>query len=493
LKELRMEENIDRQLQEMSDWIEKQKQLQEDSKTANSESQKKKLDDELQEQIDKALDLKQRSETIKKQNEELKNPMSLKTGEQKASKAASKTTEAKESMQQGETSESVDNQKSAEQQMQEAMEGLQESLEKSKSERNAEDLQALRALLENLIEVSHTQENTFTELSSLDPENPRVKDLNKRQVNIKNMSAGIEDSLRALATRQPMVSDMVNREISDVNENMNNAFNELKVRNVRKASMYEQYVMTGYNNLAVMLMESLKNVQQKMQQSSQSKGGKQCNTPKQQGNSGKSSKGRGSKLSEQQKKLGEKLQQMQMNQGKQAGKEKGGKSNQQQGEGKNSKGNQGKNKGKKGESQRLSDKELVEMILSQEELRRKISELRKEVLKDGETGMAANLFEAEKLMDEQEKEWAQKVLTNKSLWRQKEILTRLLQHEKAERKQEQDDQRESGKPDGFPIDFPPELLKWKQEQKQEKERLRRVPPNLDPYYQQKSKEYLNRG
>jgi len=114
-------------------------------------------------------------------------------------------------------------------------------------------------------------------------------------------------------------------------------------------------------------------------------------------------------------------------------------------------------------------------------------------LKDGETGMAANLFEAEKLMDEQEKEWAQKVLTNKSLWRQKEILTRLLQHEKAERKQEQDDQRESGKPDGFPIDFPPELLKWKQEQKQEKERLRRVPPNLDPYYQQKSKEYLNRG
>jgi len=37
------------------------------------------------------------------------------------------------------------------------------------------------------------------------------------------------------------------------------------------------------------------------------------------------------------------------------------------------------------------------------------------------------------------------------------------------------------------------LLKWKQEQKQEKERLRRVPPNFDPYYQQKSKEYLNRG
>ncbi|MEC8692621.1 MAG: hypothetical protein VXX46_02495 [Bacteroidota bacterium] len=492
LKELRMEENIDRQLQDMSDWIEKQQQLQEDSKTAINESQREQLIEKLQDQAEKALDIKKRSGKIRKQNEELKNPMSLKTGEQKAMKAASNTEEARKAMQQGETLESLGNQKSAEQQMHEAMEGLQESLEKSKSERNAEDLQALRALLENLIEVSHTQEKTFTELSSLDSENPRIKDLNKRQVNIKNMSASIEDSLRALATRQPMISDMVNREINDVNENMNNAFNELKVRNVRKASMYEQYVMTGYNNLAVMLMESLKNVQQKMQQSSQSKGGKQCNTPKQQGNSGKSSKGKGSKLSEQQKKLGEKLQQMQMNQGKQAGKEKGGKSNQQKGEGKNTKGKQGKNKGEKGESQRLSDKELVEMILSQEELRRKISELRKEALKDGETGMAANLFEAEKLMDEQEKEWAQKVLTNKSLWRQKEILTRLLQHEKAERKQEQDDQRESGKSEGFQIEFPPELLKWKQEQKQEKERLRRVPPNFDPYYQQKSKAYLNR-
>jgi hypothetical protein len=301
LKELRMEEDIDRQLEEMSDWIEKQKQLQKDSKKVDSESQKQKLEQKLQEQAEKARDIKNRSEKIRKQNDELKNPMSLKTGEQKASKAASKTEDAKEAMQQGNSSESMKNQKSAEQQMQEAMEDLQASLEKSKSERNAEDLQALRALLENLIEVSHTQEKTFTELSSLDPENPRVKELNKKQVNIKNMSAGIEDSLRALATRQPMVSDMVNREISDVNENMNNAFNELKVRNVRKASMYEQYVMTGYNNLAVMLMESLKNVQQKMQQSSQSKSGKQCNTPKQQGNSGKSSKGKGSKLSEQQK------------------------------------------------------------------------------------------------------------------------------------------------------------------------------------------------
>ena len=74
------------------------------------------------------------------------------------------------------------------------------------------------------------------------------------------MSQGIEDSLRALAKRQPMVSDLVTREIADINDNMERSFEGLKVRDVRKASVYEQYVMTGYNNLAVMLMESLKNV-----------------------------------------------------------------------------------------------------------------------------------------------------------------------------------------------------------------------------------------
>ena len=58
-------------------------------------------------------------------------------------------------------------------------------------------------------------------------------------MNIKNMSEGIEDSLRALAKRQPMVSDLVTREISDINDNMGRAFEELKVRKVREAASYE--------------------------------------------------------------------------------------------------------------------------------------------------------------------------------------------------------------------------------------------------------------
>lgn len=496
LKELRMEETIDHQLKEMSEWIKKQQELEKKSEKATNKEEQTKIQQELSKQEKKAEDIKERSKKIGEQNKALKEPMKLKTGEQKTSKAAGKTREAKEAMKDGQSQKSLQKQKAGESEMTEAMENLEESLEESKQKRNSEDMESLRALLDNLVEVSHQQERVFIELSELDSENPRVKELNKQQVNIKNMSSGIEDSLRALARRQPMVSDMVTREISEVNENMSRAFDELKVRSLKKASMYEQYVMTGYNNLAVMLMESLKNVQQKMQSSSKAKSGKKSNSSSSNGKSGKSEKGKGSKLSEQQEKLGKQLQQMQMEQGSKSGEQQGdNQKSANEGEGKNQGQRQGKNqkkgnpKGKKGESSRLSDKELVEMILTQEEIRRKIEQMRKEALKNGETGMAANLFEVEKLMNEQEKEWADKKLSNQSLWRQKEILTRLLEHEKAERKQQQDNQRKSNSPKSYKIEFPPELLKWKQDRKTETEKLYRIPPALDPYYKRKSGEY----
>ena len=512
LKELRMEEQIDLQAQEMEEWIEKQAELQskttalekmnEDSKEkSEAESQ---LKEELKSQEIQAENIEKRAAQIQEQNKKLQNPMNLDLGKEEIKEAQSKQEKATQELEQKRENKSKEAQKQAAEKMKEAQQKMQNSLEKAQKERNSEDLKTLRALLENLIEVSHKQETIFTELASLNSDNPKVLALNKSQMDIKRMSEGIEDSLRALAKRQPMVSDMVTREITDINDNMERAFEGLKVRNVRQAASYEQFVMTGYNNLAVMLMESLKNVQQKMNQQSSSspKNGKMCENPKP-GNSGKSQKGKGSKLSEKQKELGEKLQQMQKEgkQGKSGSKKdggkdsKGGKGDPKSGEnGKpNSKGSSGEGDSKKASGERISDKEWVEMVLMQEELRRKIEALRKEMLKEGKTGQAANLFEAEKLMEEQEKNWVEKKFDAQMMWRQKQIETRLLEHEKAQMKQDQEENRESNAAKKPELIVPPEWIEKQRQRVEEREQLQKGAPQWQPYYRKKSELYLRKG
>lgn len=528
LKELRMEEQIDLQAQEMQDWIEKQQELQKQTEEwqktpkQNPENMPKKeaLLEQLQDQQKKAEQIQQRADEIEKQNKKLQAPMKLDLGKPEIKQAGDKQEEAEQKTQENKAEESKQKQQEAAERMKQAQEKMQESLHKAQKQRDSEDLQALRALLENLIEVSNRQEQIFTELVSLNSENPRVRVLNQEQMNIKNMSEGIEDSLRALVKRQPMVSDLVTREITNINDNMERAFSGLKVRNVREAATYEQFVMTGYNNLAVMLMESLKNVQQRMNKSSSSspKNGKMCENPKP-GNSGKSQKGKGGKLSQQQKELGEKLQKMQQ-QGKQEGQQgkEGQKESSEKGEkgekgepkagdkGQGKKGDKGNKEGKgkpgdKGQSaegedgnaERLSDKEWVEMVLMQEGLRRKIEALRKEALKQGQTGQAANLFEAEKLMEQQEKKWVEKKFDVQMMQRQKQIETRLLEHEKAQEQQDQEDKRQSKTGEAPELVIPPEWIEKQRKNVKEKELLQRGAPQWQPYYRQKSQEYIRKS
>jgi hypothetical protein len=202
--------------------------------------------------------------------------------------------------------------------------------------------------------------------------------------------------------------------------------------------------------------------------------------------------GKGSKLSEAQKQLGEQLQKMQ--QGQQQGQQgqKGDKSG-TTGEPKSGKGNdskQGQQGNKSGgkEAGRSLEQDLVEMALLQEQLRRQIQELRKEALKNGNTGDAANLHKLEELMEEQEKNLVNKTLDEKSVQRQKEIMTRLLEHEKAERKQGEEDNRESQQGKSKDLLVPDEIRLETQKRVKQKEQLQRIPPALNPYYEEKIKQ-----
>ena len=496
-KQLQMERMLEDQIQQLEKLTKEQKELK--NNTSNKKEDAAKLAEKQQKIKDKLEELKQELNKVDDLNKELEKPMNLDMGKKEANEAGESMDEAKKQLDNGKEKKAGKEQDNAIDKLKKMSDKLKSSLQKARDAQMAEDYKSTRELLDNLIHASQEQETIFTELNSMKEYGPRYVALNTEQMKVREKCEVLEDSLRALAKRQPMVSTFITREMNRINTNMDDALAHLKERNLRRAGVEEQYVMTGLNNLAVMLMESMQNMQAKMNKGKgKGKGGKSGNSAGNgQGNGKSGGKGNG-KLSEGQKKLGEMMQKLQQegggkkgnkgkegNQGK--GQKPGGKqSGGQSGQGGSGSGNQNSDKA----GSRLINKEYAQMALMQEALRRKIAAMKKQLLKEGKVNDARNLQKAEDLMEQNERELVNKTINKNTLLRQKEIQTRLLEHEKAQRSQKQDNERQSETPPSVDIVIPKELEKKVQEQKNQRELLRKTSPQMGEYYKQKTELYL---
>ncbi len=140
-------------------------------------------------------------------------------------------------------------------------EQMQKAMDQMEKEEQEEDMQTLRQILENLLNLSFAQEDLMGQLAKLRVDNPQYLKITQTQKKLQDDSKIIEDSLLALSKRVPAISAMVNREISSINMNMGKAVSELAERMQSNAQMRMQYSMTSINNLALMLNENLENMQ----------------------------------------------------------------------------------------------------------------------------------------------------------------------------------------------------------------------------------------
>lgn len=135
-------------------------------------------------------------------------------------------------------------------------------------------------------------------------------------------------------------------------------------------------------------------------------------------------------------------------------------------------------------------KELAQMAAQQAKIREAIQKMQEEMGKTpGEIGELDRLQE---MMDQTETDLVNKQITNETLRRQEEILTRLLESEKAEREREMDNKRESTE---FTDEFSPnskEFFEYNKQKESEIELLRTLPPSFNPFYKTKVTEYFNR-
>ena len=289
--------------------------------------------------------------------------------------------------------------------------------------------------------------------------------LGQKQVKLKNDAKMIEDSLFALSKRVEQIEPIVNREMNKINEGISNSLAYIGERMTRNASQQQQLAMTSINNLALLLDESLKQMQ-KQAAAEKKPGSGSCNNP-----GGSNPKpGLLPSLKDAQGKAGEGLKKLEKRGEK--GKKKG----------------KGKGEGKEGENG--NSKELAKMAAEQSMLRKAINELSQELSKDG-SGLGNELKKIEKELEKVEEDIVNDNINQETINRQKNILTRLLKSEKSLREREFDEKRESKQVKKPILSNPNEYLEYKRRKDKELELLKTIPPSLIPYYKNRVNDYFN--
>lgn len=454
-------------LAEKQEDIQKQTEKNETPKDGNAKDQK--AQDELKKQQDKLnQDLKEAKKDVddlKKLNEETQSQQDFKDVDKSMENAQQDVNSAQQQMEKNQNSKASQSQQSAANNMKNASQKMGDMKMKMEQEENAEDMDAIRQLLKNTLQLSFDEEKLMGDVKQTNINTPKYVDLMHEQQRIRENSKMVEDSLYALARRQDQISSFLTTQMNDINKYLGKGITSMEDRDVMRAESDEQFVMTSYNNVALMLSEALQQMQQQMSQSqdenkdpSQSK--KMCMKCKKPGN-GKPSL---SSLKKMQQQLNDKISQL-------------SEMIKKQGQG------QGQSQG-----QNMS-KEFAEMAQMQSQIRRDLEKLNEEENKDGKNSLG-DLGGTAKQMEKTETQLVNKQLTSEMLMRQQEIMSKLLEAENAER--ERDEKKEyQAKPGQEPErKIPPSIEAYLKAKQSETDLYKTVPPSLKPYYKALAEKYF---
>lgn len=474
-KKLQMEQKANEVSKKLEDLAQEQQKLAKETKDLENKEEKASTEEEKKENAKEKEELVKKQEDVNKKFDKIKQEMNELRKMDKEERtnqdyeqftpnerSISKEQEnASEQLKKNQKKQAQQSQKKAANKMQQMAKAMQQSMQSAEMEQISEDHDALRQIMENLLKLSFDQENLMESFKEVRRIDPKFVELSQTQLKLRDDSKYIEDSLIALSKRVFQIESFVTREVTDMNKYMDESLNAIKRRIPEVAASKQQFSMTSINNLALLLSDILDNMQQQM---SQSMAGQQMNQ-KQSSSSPSPSQ-----------------MQQQLNQ-------------------------QMENLKKSGKSGKELSKELAKLAAQQEMIRNALKQSMgtgqeqmqgkdKGKGEGGEKGGGNGSDPYKKIlkqMEQTEDDLVNKQLTEKLIKRQKEILTRMLESEKAKKEKGKDEERkgETAKkqrqvppPDSFD-----EYLKQKETQV---ELLRTVPTSLNTYYKQEVNKYFEK-
>ena len=401
--------------------------------------------------------MEQQLDSIIEKNQGLNDPFDINKDEESFD-------EIEQDLEEAEDSEEGDDHESAHKQKQKAGKKMKEMSENMMSlmmgggmEQLAEDAHLVRILLENVVRSSHAEEELMQEISIMKKDDPTVSQKISRQKEISENFVMVEDSLRKMANRQTSVKNFVFNELQVIDQQTESSMQDILELRFASATQKQQKAMMSMNNLALMLAESLNDMESMMDGASSSS----CSKPgKSKGNQGKPKSMKNMK--DLQNQLGEQLKKMQQQM------------QQQQ---------------KDGTPMQNMNEDLARMAAQQELIREGMQEILEEMKKNGVLG-DDGINQIIKDMEKLEEDIVNKRITNQTIKRNKDIMSRMLKAENAQQEREKEEKRKSDEYKGPEKSHNIDELRYEESIKKQQDFLRTNPIEYQPFYKQKINEYF---
>ncbi len=444
LRKMQVEQKLDQISEKLENILNQQEQTLED------------FDDLTEEQITENQEkLKRDTETLQEEyeqlndlNEQLENPMNMMDFKQEFEEIKE---EFENTIQKNMSSKHRKAKKSAEQNQQNISDltsMLQQMQSNMFAEQDQVNLALLMQVLDNLVIFSIEQEQVINS----DLNSPFINEILVKQEQLKQNFRVVEDSLYSISKQVPMIGNAVNEEIVAINQNFQLINSELSDGSNVNISRYQQQIMTSANNLALFLSEVIKQMQNQM--ASSSPGDQNCEKPGNNPNPNSS----GSMMKQLQKSMEQQLgKMMQMM----------------------------KDGASPGEMNRELGKSLSQQEMMQNALR--------QLMNQGQVGSSSyeTLKEADQLLNEMKNDILRSNISNQTINRNKQILTRLLEAENAEQERDLDEQRKSNTAEQQYIKSAEKYFENISSTEYKEENLLKKQLYLQNFYQKKYKNYIN--
>ncbi len=448
LEQLKMEKDLNdlaNKLDKLGEELQKQ-DAENQNKTGEENDQKsaeeaKEEFDKMMEDLDKLLE----------KNEELQQPFDMQKDEEMQESIDQDLQDAMQNEENNQQQQSQSKKQQAGQKMQKMSQNMRSMMQMQGMQQMAEDAHLMRILLENVVHASHEQEALMSDIGKMRSDDPSLVEKIIHQKDVADNFNMVRDSLRSMAMRQPMVQNFVFDELHTIENQTENAMKYLNDLKLSQAVRHQQTAMMSMNNLALMLAESLENMENSMEsmgmpmQSCQSKPGQgQQSMQKMQQLQ--------QQMSEQLKKMQEQMEKM---------------------------GQQIPNS---------MSEEFARMAAEQEMLRQGMQQMLNEMKENGQVG-DDGLNEIIKDMEKLEEELVNKKINHKMIERSQRIESRMLESQKAQEKREQEEKRKSNEYKGSHFDRKIDEYLYQQSIKKNQEFLRTNPIDYAPYYKDKINDY----
>ena len=244
-------------LEDLNKLAEEQEKLSSSDDEKNSKEAQELLNEKFKEYTEE-------KEKLQDENNALKDPLDIPQEKQEEEQVKEEQKEASDSLEKENKSAAKNHQKEAAKKMKQMGRKMQMQMQSGQMKTMDEDAEMLRQILDNLIIFSFEQEALMKDFKTIDYGNTLFGKKLVKQNELKQNFEHIDDSLYNLSLRQPMLGNTINTSLTNIVFNLEKSLERLAENELRKGVSSQQYIVTGANELAVLLSEILNAMQNQL-------------------------------------------------------------------------------------------------------------------------------------------------------------------------------------------------------------------------------------